>query len=130
MDLEFLIATTILSFLGIILHVFGIYLLRKVQRRNNNHNILITNLSIIEISLMLWFTTSRILQYYDKGFYIGIAISLAFYSWTSFAFYLSMIFISFDRLLCSILHVKYNYYVTSKRVKKVIFCYLDHIHLK
>ena len=36
-------------------------------------------------------------------------------------FCLSMIFISFDRLLCSILHVKYDYYITSKRVKKVIF---------
>ena len=74
MDFEFLIATTILSFLGIISHVFGIYLLRKVKTRNNNQNILLTNLSITEISLMLWFTTSRIIQYIDKGFYIGIAI--------------------------------------------------------
>ena len=34
-----------------------------------------------------------------------------------------MILISFDRLLCSILHVKYDSYITSKRVKKVIFAF-------
>ena len=121
MDFEFVIATSILSFLGIILHVFGIYLLRKVKRRNNNHNILITNLSIAEILLMLFFTTFRTIKYYDKGFYIGIAISLSIYAWISIAFHLSMILISFDRFLCSLLHVKYDYYITSKRVKKVIF---------
>ena len=63
----------------------------------------------------------RVLLFYNNEFYIGVTITLGFDTLLYFAFYLSMIFISFDRLLCSILHIKYDYYITSKRVKKVIF---------
>ena len=115
-----MIVTIILSFFGIILHVFGIYCLSKVKRRNNNQKIILTNLSIIEILSMIVAVLFRLLLFYTNEFDIGFTITLGFDTLLYFAFYLSMIFISFDRLLCSILHIKYDYYITSKRVKKVI----------
>ena len=117
-----MIVTIILSLFGIILHVFGIYCLRKVQRRNNNQKIILTNLSIIEILSMIVSAIFRVLHFYKNEFYIGLTITLGFDTLLIFVFYLSMIFISFDRLLCSVLHIKYDYYITSKRVKRVIFC--------
>ena len=117
----FMILTIILSLFGIILHVFGIYYLRKVQRSNNNQKILLTNLSIIEILAMIVAVIFPVLLFYKNEFYAVVTITLGFDIFLIFAICLSMIFISYERLLCSILHVKYDYYITSKRVKKVIF---------
>ena len=116
MEKVFLTVKGILGLFGITAHGFGIYCLMKIKERNNNQRIILTNLSIIEICLMSSSFVSGLLSYNEVN-NISITITIAINNFFNIAFYFLMTFISIDRLLCLLLHIKYNYFITSKVVK-------------
>ena len=118
MGLDYLIISVFLSVFGIILHTFGVYCILK-QKRSSNQKIILINLSIVEIFLMICYVIFKTVPY-DKGFPTYALITIIFFSWFSLVLQFLMIYISIDRLLCSILHMQYRYYITSKVVKRVV----------
>ena len=116
----FSIAVFSLSF-GIILNSFGIYILHKWKRRDNKQKFILVNLSILDILLASTELLETIIRYtsnieHELHHKIFRTVDVSLYV----MYYQLITFISLDRLLCVLLHIKYNYYVTSKRVKRII----------
>lgn len=111
------------SFCGVnvLLHTLGTYLLVCVFRRKRHrtvHNLLVINLAIVEgiCNAMVIFTTyvfkegSRTFVYFDTVY--GTPLD-EMYS-------LTMIYITADRLLVTLLDIRYNVYCTVARTKLLL----------
>ena len=111
--------TIIILTIAIILNAFGIYILQKQKRRENKQKIILINLSVLDITLGIAMLLETILVFVKTTVsvsFILTEITLALYM----TYYEFLIFICLDRLVCVLLHMKYNYYVTYSRVKKAI----------
>ena len=115
----YFILTIIILTIAIILNVFGIYILQKQNRRENKQKIILINLSVLDITLGIALLLDTVLDCVKTTVLVTNilkAVTLALY----LIYYELLIFISLDRLVCVLLNIKYNYYVTFSRVKKAI----------
>ena len=118
-----IIAMTI-RFTAILIHLVGIYCLlaeKRVKRKLRN---ILLHLSAVEILM----TANLLILQYLRIYNINDDIIVHVLAWdggNDITFYLIMCFIPLDRLLCTVLRMKYNYYVTTKRVNMILFgCWL------
>ena len=115
----YFILTIIILIIAIILNVFGIYILQKQKRRENKQKIILINLSVLDITLGIALLLDTVLDCVKTTVLVTKilkAVTFALY----LIYYEFLIFISLDRLVCVLLNIKYNYYVTFSRVKKAI----------
>ena len=114
-----------ISMLAIILNGFGIYILQRQKKINKKQYIILNNLSALDITIasfnlleyMLFFIPINI--NFELRMHILRAIDVSLF----LMYYQLIIFISLDRLVCVLLHMKYSYYVTTSRVKKIMIIF-------
>lgn len=116
-DYLFWITVTFLV-IGLLLNAFGIYCLVKYKQCSNKHNVLLINLSLIEI------IKCTIYLIYLPIIYIHMRVNVIFHvvvqfllEMTSIAFGLTLVLVLVDRFLCVFLHIKYKQKVTTFRLK-------------
>ena len=115
----YFILTIIILIIAIIINVFGIYILQNQKRRDNKQKIILINLSILDITLGIVLLLDTVLDCFKTTVLVTKilkAVTFALY----LIYYELLIFISLDRLVCVVLNIKYNYYVTFSRVKKAL----------
>lgn len=117
--LTFTVLVYILRIIPMLISLFGIYCLHQQKKRLNNQKLFLYALSTVEIIMGGFWITLRSLTLTVSTSVTKIIIP--FYGSVNMTFYLIMICITLDRLACVVLHIKYNYYITSAVVKKVIF---------
>ncbi|XP_057310237.1 probable G-protein coupled receptor 34 [Hydractinia symbiolongicarpus] len=104
--------------IGLSLNAFGIYCLVKYQQCSNKHNVLLINLSLIEIIkctiYLLYLPIISVDMSVNVLFHVIVQFLLEM---TSIAFGLTLVFILADRFLCVFLHIKYKQKVTMFRLK-------------
>lgn len=114
-ELPFHITAICIQVLAFCIHAIGIHCL-YVQKR---HKLVLINLSVIEIFMTLNLLTLRLLDIAGVGKEVNVHV-LAWDGGIDIMFYLIMCLISIDRLLCVLLHIKYNFYMTKKVFKTII----------
>ena len=116
-----LIVLYIMMVLSMLLNILGIYCLHKQKGGNIKQRLLLGNLSLIEIVKMVydfiplttyfcfekWYNLHH--MYFDTIEISMTTIILA-----------SIILISADRVMCILLHVKYDYYITMRLIKRTL----------
>lgn len=116
----FIICKIILLSCGLCFHLLGIYCLLKHKQNNNiNQKVILINLSWIEITLILATGTSEFFELYDDhSIHEPMSENMLYFVlyWFMTAYCMAMVLIAFDRLICVMLHIKYTYHVTSKRL--------------
>ena len=115
------------STLAIILNSFGIYLLQKQNQKTKKQYIIINNLSALNITISTVKLLENILFNIPiniKSFHLGMHMFRAGDVVFFVMYYQLVIFISLDRLLCVLLHMKYSYYITKSRVKIIMVIFL------
>ena len=115
-----------ISTLAIILNSFGIYLLQTQKQKNKKQYIVIKNLSALNITIATVKLLENILFIIPiniKSFQLGMHMFRAGGVVFFLMYYQLVIFISLDRLLCVLLHMKYSYYITKPRVKKIMIIF-------
>ena len=108
---------------AIFLNSLGIYLLSQVRNTRTNQNMILMNLSSAEILLCLLSTTKDIIRMVrisgkedSPGQRIFRALSYGFI----FTYYLLMISVTLDRLLMSVLSIKYRIIMTTLKIKIIL----------
>ncbi|XP_057310525.1 uncharacterized protein LOC130648491 [Hydractinia symbiolongicarpus] len=119
--LAFTALVYILRIIPMFISLLGIYCLYQQKRRRDNQKLFLYALSTVEIIMGGFWITLRSLTLIVSSSTSVRRIIIAFYGSVNITFYLIMICITLDRLACVVLHIKYNYYITSTVVKKVIF---------
>lgn len=110
----------VLLFCGLCFHILGIYCLTQHKQNKNNQKVILINLSLVEVLLIFACGTSDIYAEYfnvdpfDQPLHENMLRLTVF--WLTVVFGLVMVLIIMDRLACVILHIKYSYHVTSKRL--------------
>ena len=121
MDSYFIVIWILLLTLAVILNALGIYCIYKTKISDIQKVILI-NLSIAEIIIAITAGAGRTLEVFDHGVrnHKESMFLALFYVGVNFVYYLIMIYISIDRLLCIFWNLKYKYYMTIKTIQKII----------
>ena len=114
------ITAMLIRFTAIFIHSIGIYCLLTQKRANQKQRNILLHLSSIEILMTANLLILQYLRLYNISDNIIVHI-LAWDGGNDITFYLIMCFISLDRLLCAVLRLKYNYYVTTKRVNTILY---------
>ena len=115
-----------ISTLAVIINSFGIYLLQKHNKRNKKKYIIMKNLSALNITIStvkllenILFNIPIDIKSFQLGMHMFRAGDVVFF----LMYYQLVIFISLDLLLCVLLHMKYSYYITKSRVKKIMIIF-------
>ena len=124
-DFWFIVLMGILTVLILLVNGLGIYCLYMQKQRNDTQKIILLNLSSVGIIVtvivdILYFTQhfsrNLIISRYRRILWNLIPAAFCVY-------YLTMFLITVDRLLCVVLTIKYNYYITKCVIKRTIFVY-------
>lgn len=116
-----LIGVFILMGLSVLLNAFGIYCLRKQSGGNTNQRLLLQNLSIIEITKILYDFISLGLFHTCKSCYKKYSVFLDIVEINFMTvLFVSVLLITIDRLCCVVLSTRYKRSVTEKLVKEIL----------
>lgn len=127
-DRGIVIILLVLNMLNVLLHAFGVYLLKTIQRTEDNiQYIYLTHLSICEALMNLFeglrhipnflelsanqHSVNQDLQSYTK---------IIMFAGISLVYYFVMIYITLDRLLDILLNIKYPLYINIVKVKNLL----------
>lgn len=122
------ILTLVFSLANVILHGVGIYLLWCLRRysRLKIQNFYLISLSSSELLMNLLNILINLSQMTDTGGKIAGNINkyliIMNFTGIAFVFHVSMIFITFDRLLELLLNIKYPVYWNEDKTKCLLFC--------
>ena len=109
------------SMIPLMLHILGIYCLWKQKSRKDTQKYLLLHLSIVDIIMITMQVGSAIVSILNWNLSsLKESVIFAFNVVTVLLYYMTMYVITFDRLLCVVLNIKYNYYVTPGVIKRVI----------
>lgn len=116
-----LVFVYVIMFLSLLLNGFGIHCLRKQRGGNKKQRTLLVNLSIIEFTKISYDFVPLTLYHFNRPFYdyINTYLDIIEINLMSILFS-SIILISFDRLACVLLSVRYNVYIKESLVKDII----------
>ncbi|XP_057313450.1 uncharacterized protein LOC130650306 [Hydractinia symbiolongicarpus] len=121
-SIAFYIVQYILIIVAIFTNLLGIYCLYAQKQRKDNQRIFLYALSSCETLLEVTWIVIWAFEIKPpmKMMNLALSASMGF----RFTFYLIMLSITLDRLICVLLHIKYNYYITNKVVRRVMYgCY-------
>lgn len=120
----------VLNIMNILLHGMGSYLLR-IQYRKGKKNpqiIFILNLSVCELIMNFLESVRRIIFLFKLSSSVVLMLEevqkyvlIVMFTGISFVFYMDMLYLTIDRLLCILLNLNYNYYCKSSRAKYVLY---------
>lgn len=106
-------------------NLFGIYCLHLQKRRKDNQKIILYSLSANEVISTIVFIVKITIELYPHIDRNVQKIFMAVFGGSQLIFYLIMVSLTLDRLVCVLLHMKYKFYVTNKIVCKVMYgCFL------
>ena len=112
-----------LSSCVIIIHIVGLIFLKRSKHSNRHKNqmLIITSLSIYELTGAVLSISYRLFTYFDS--LVMAEITLCFTGiLIMFNFYFIMILLTVDRFLVFHLELKYSLYFTPSKVFKIIIC--------
>ena len=105
-------------FLSLLLNVLGIYCLQTEREGIRKQRLLLSSLSLIEIIKVLYDYVQLTIYYYrDNLFNLYNAYFDTVEISVMTIIYASHLLISFDRLLCVLFQIKYNFFITEKLIK-------------
>lgn len=111
-----------LMFLSITMNSFGIYCLKKQRKGNRKQRLLLQNLSVIEITKMLFDYVSISMFHFRSDWFEAYCQYFEIFEANIMCVYLcSTLLISLDRLACVLLRVRYNYYITERLIQEILF---------
>lgn len=123
-ELAVRISLSLLVILNILLHSFGIHLLRKFERKERDpHFIFIINLSIVEITINISSLFVLVLQSFlcsDPVQRIVDVVHIAEHTLLNFVFYMNIILLTVNKLLEILFHMKYPIYLNTQNVRRII----------
>ena len=119
--------TYVLSFVGIILNIFGVYCLHKTKKVGKNQRIILTNLSAAKMIAVPMFCLENYYTFFSPLYQPKSYLMVSRYSdfTVTILVLIGMSLVTVDRLLCVVLCLKYKVYVTEGRlIKVVVFIWL------
>lgn len=122
-NIFFIITNTSIA-IPLFLHLFGIYCLYIQRDRQDKQKIFLYSLSTCEVITILVWGTWCTFKWLSCGNQMAVNMLSALGNGVYLTFFLIMLIITLDRLVCVLLHIKYNYYITNKVVCKAMYaCY-------
>lgn len=125
------IMRTLLSIVNIIFHLTGAYILIHLYRNGHKtpQKIYLVNLSLIEIVKNLLLITYDILvcmnyfHFHEYAIHVVVPyLTIIYENGVAYHYYIAMFLLTLDRLLATVLNIKYPIYWKPRRAMVIIFC--------